>query len=351
MTTRETMRACVLDEWGGSLAVETVPKPEPGSGEVRVDVRACGVTRTIENAIQGGLADDPSLTPRIPGHEFSGVVDAVGDGVREVTPGDRVLAYFYLTCGGCDACRRGEANRCTDFDGWYGVNREGAYAESAVIPAANVLPLPDGATFAAGAVAADGLATPLHVCDRTDVGDAETVLVIGAAGRSGIHLSQLAARRGATVLAADVDDDRLAHVDAHTGDAVVPIDARDDDFPDRLADAAPHAEGPTVVVDAVGDLSTLRDAWNALAMGGRVVSLTTHHDRSFAPPLREFVEKEASVLGSRYATRDEVVRAARLLADGRIDPIVTERVGLEEVPAVHERIRTGESAGMVVLEP
>jgi len=86
-------------------------------------------------------------------------------------------------------------------------------------------------------------------------------------------------------------------------------------------------------------------------MGGQLISLTTHHERSFAPPLTEFVVKEAAISGSRYATKDEVVRAARLLADGRIDPVVTERVGLEDVPAVHERIRAGESYGMVVLEP
>ncbi|MEY7850066.1 alcohol dehydrogenase catalytic domain-containing protein [Natrarchaeobius sp. A-rgal3] len=344
------MNACLLEEWGGSLSTESVPEPEPGPGEVRVDVRACGVTRTIENAIGGGLDDDPDLTPRIPGHEFAGVVDAVGDGVSGVQPGDRVLSYFYLTCGDCDACRRGDTNQCTDFGGWYGVNCDGAYAERAVLPASNVLALPDGASFLEGAIATDGLATPLHVCRRTDVSDADTVLVIGAAGRIGIHLSQLAALRGARVLAADVDDDRLEHVDAATNDAVEPIDARGGDFADRLREAT-DGDGPTVVVDTVGNIETLEDAWNALAMGGQIVTLTTHHERSFAPPLKEFVVREASIVGSRYATKEDVVRAARLLADGRIDPVVTERVGLEDVPDVHERIRNGESYGMVVLEP
>lgn len=86
-------------------------------------------------------------------------------------------------------------------------------------------------------------------------------------------------------------------------------------------------------------------------MGGWLVKLTTHHDRSFVRPLKEFVATEASILGSRYATKDEVVRAAELLADGRIEPVVTERVGLEGVPDLHERIRAGEHHGMAVLEP
>lgn len=345
------MRAVVLEEWSGDLSVETVPDPEPGPGEVRVDVRACAVTRTVENAVQGGLSDDPGLTPRIPGHEFAGVVEETGEGVTDLEPGDRVVAYFYLVCGSCDACRRGDDNQCTDFGGWVGVHTEGAYAEQAVIPAHNALPLPDDATFVDGAIAADGLATPIHVCRRAGVDDTDTVLVLGGAGRIGVHLAQFAARRGARVLSADVTDDRLAHADSVTPATVEPIDARGDDFVERCLEVAPTAHGPTVVVDTVGDRATLRAAWDALAMGGRVVSLTTHHDRVLDVPLKEFVAKEASLLGSRYATRDEVVRAARLLADRRVDPVVTDTVDLAEVPAVHAAIRAGETSGVHVLEP
>jgi propanol-preferring alcohol dehydrogenase len=346
-----TMDAVVLDEWDGNLDVREVERPTPDRGEVRVDVRACGVTRTIENAVQGGLSDEPGFLPRIPGHEFAGIVDEVGDGVTDLEPGDRVVAYFYLTCGRCDACRRGDTNQCTDFGGWYGVHRDGAYAEYATIPASNLLLLPDDATFPEGAVAADGLATPLHVCERTGVADDDTVLVVGAAGRIGVHLAQLAALRGAHVLAADVDDDRLAYVDDVTSDAVHPVDARGDGFAARLRDATPYADGPSVVVDTVGDLDSLRAAWNAMGMGGQVVSLTTHHERSFAPLLKEFVVKEASVLGSRYATKDQVARAARLLADGRVNAEYTQTVDLEAVPGVHEAIRRGDTHGMTVVEP
>lgn len=345
-----TMNAVVLAEWGGPLSVETVERPEPGPEEVLVDVRACGVTRTIENAIQGGLSDDPALTPRIPGHEFAGVVEATGEKVGDVAVGDRVLAYFYLTCGRCDACRRGDTAQCLAFGGWYGVNCDGAYAEYAVLPAANALPLPDDATFAEGAVAADGVATPLHVCERAGVSDDDTVLVIGAAGRIGFHLAQVAGLRGARVLAADVTDDRLAHAES-AGSHVTAVDARREDFVEAVREATPYGDGPTVVVDTVGDTDTLRDAWTALAMGGRVVSLTTHHDRVFDAPMREYVVKEASFMGSRYATKDEVVRAARLLADGRVSADVSERLSLDEVAEYHRRLREGETGGMAVLEP
>ncbi|WP_435346719.1 alcohol dehydrogenase catalytic domain-containing protein [Haloarchaeobius sp. HRN-SO-5] len=345
-----TMNAVVLDEWGGALAVETVERPDPGPGDLRVDVRACGVTRTVENAVQGGLSADPDLTPRVPGHEFAGVVDAVGADVDGFAVGDRVVAYFYLTCGRCDACRRGDTNQCTDFGGWYGVDRDGAYAESAVLPAANALPLPDAASFAEGAVAADGVATPVHVCERADVRDDDTVLVLGGAGRIGYHLVQVAGLRGAHVVAADVVDDRLAHAET-AGDHVTAVDASRDDFAAAIRDATPYGDGPSVVVDTVGDLDTLREAWTALEMGGRFVSLTTHHDRTFDPPMKEYVVKEASFVGSRYATKDEVVRAARLVADGRVEADVGDRLALADVPDYHRRLRAGRTAGMGVLEP
>lgn len=345
------MDAVMLSEWGGELATERVAVPEPEPNEVRVAVHACGVTRTVENAINGGLDDDSSLTPRIPGHEFAGVVDALGENVSARSVGEHVLAYFYLVCGECDACRRGEENRCTNFDGWVGVNSDGAYAEYITIPVANTLPIPSSISFQAAAIAADGLATPLHVCERADIGTGDTVLVIGGAGRIGVHLCQLAATRGARVIAADVQPSRLAHVDEVTGPMVTSVNASEPDFVARLCEATSGGSGPNVVVDTVGNIDTLNASWDALSMGGQVVSLTTHHERSFAPLLKDFVIKEASVLGSRYATKDEVIRAASLFDDGRIDPIVTDTVDLHEVPSIHEDIKAEESHGMTVVEP
>ena len=345
------MDAVALPDWGGELAVESVDVPDPGPNEVRGAVRACGITRTVENAIQGGLDDDPSLTPRVPGHEFAGVVDAVGENITDRSVGDRVFAYFYLTCDECDACRRGDTNQCTNFGGWLGVNGPGAYAEYTTIPAANALPMPEDLSFPAAAIAADGLATPLHICERTGIRDDDTVLVIGAAGRIGVHLCQVAAARGAHVLAADIDADRLGHVDAVTGPAVTPLDASAPEFVARLQAETRVGEGPTVAVDTVGDVGAIEDAWEALAMGGQLVTLTTHHERSFGPPLKDFVVTEASIIGCRYAPRDEVIRAGRLLSDGRVTPIITGMHGLSAVPSVHADIRAGDTHGMHILDP
>lgn len=350
-----SMRAVMLSEWGGDLSVESVPRREPGAGEVQVEVRACGVTRTVQNAIQGGFTDDERLLPRIPGHEFAGVVTAVGDGVTSVGEGDRVFAYFYLVCDRCDACIRGDANQCTDFGGWLGINADGAYAEYCTLPADNLLPLPDSASFVDGAMAADGLATPLHICEQSGIDDTDTVAVVGGAGRIGTQLTQLAALRGAHVLPIEVTDDRLAAItdlarERGISSQITAIDGRDD-LANTLETATVTGDGPTVVVDAVGNIDTLQECWDALALGGDVVSLTTHHEDAFAPLLREFVVKDATLRGARYAPKDEVIRAARMLGDGRVDAEFTRTIGLMEVATVHHEFESGETRGMTILEP
>jgi propanol-preferring alcohol dehydrogenase len=153
------------------------------------------------------------------------------------------------------------------------------------------------------------------------------------------------------VLAADIHPDRLDRVDAVTGPTVTPVDASAPDFVDRLLTATRMGEGPTVAVDTVGDLGTIENAWEALAMGGQLVTLTTHHERSFGPLLKDFVVTEASIVGCRYAPRDEVIRAGRLLSDGRVTPIITGMHGLSAVPSVHADIRAGDTHGMHILDP
>ncbi|MFB6198015.1 MAG: zinc-binding dehydrogenase, partial [Halobacteriaceae archaeon] len=238
-----------------------------------------------------------------------------------------------------------------NFGGWYGVHCDGAYAGSAIISASNLLPLPDGASFREGAVATDGLATPLHVCERANITDNDTVAIIGAAGRIGIHLCQLAAIRGANVIGLETSTERMKHVRKWGPNEITTMDVTNPDLPSRLRSESPHAQGPTVVVDTVGDKKTLRSCWDALSMGGRVVTLTTHHNRKLPVPLREYVEKESSLMGSRYATKDQVVRAARMLADERIKPVITQDVSLEEIPDLHESIRRGDHHGISILAP
>src|SRR2546425_5114593 len=140
----------------------------------------------------------PETLPRIPGHEITGVVAEVGPGVTAVRPGDRVMAFFYLTCGRCEFCRAGRDSLCRDHQGNVGVHRDGGYAEFVALPEANVLPLPEGVPFVEGTAIPDAIATPYHVCaSRARVHPGDRALVVGAGGGVGIHMLQMARPFGA----------------------------------------------------------------------------------------------------------------------------------------------------------
>jgi alcohol dehydrogenase, propanol-preferring len=140
------MRAWVVDTPGpvrnGPLVQVELPDPEPGPGEVRLRVSACGVCRTDLHLAEGDL--DPRRPRTVPGHEIVGVVDACGPGAERFVPGDRVgVAWLRGTCGRCRFCRSGRENLCPDatFTGW---DADGGYAELAVVPEAFGYRLPDG---------------------------------------------------------------------------------------------------------------------------------------------------------------------------------------------------------------
>lgn len=333
-----------IAEWGGDLQWETFERPAPGTGEVLVQVEACSIGLTVLNSINGDLANDPELLPRVPGHEFVGMVTQAGPGVAGDMIGRRVAAYFYLSCGACQPCLAGDDAQCLNFGGWVGVHRDGGYAPCAVLPAYNAIIVPDELDPVDATVVPDALATPVHVCTtRARVTPRDRVVVIGAGGGVGIHMVQMARLLGAQVAGLDLHDDKLALVERH---GALPV--RGGDL--SALDSALWPEGPpTVVIDLVGATATLEWGAAALGMGGRLVVLTTFRDRALTVDPRDMVFREIAVIGTRYAGRSEVALAANLVASGRITPVIGEVVGPDGVPAVHDALRSGALLGRGAL--
>jgi D-arabinose 1-dehydrogenase-like Zn-dependent alcohol dehydrogenase len=335
------VKAQLLHAWGGPLVYGEHRDPAPGPGEVLVAVRACGVGLTVVNYM-GGRLGRPDPLPRVPGHEFTGVVAAVGAGVTSVAPGDRVMSYFYLTCGRCEWCRAGREPLCRHHGGYVGVHRDGGYAELACLPEANVLPLPDGVSFVEGTVIPDAVATPYHVCAaRAAVRVGDGVLIVGAAGGVGIHMVQMARLFGGRVVAVDRDDAKLEHCRRVGAAGTVNLRA-----PDAQARARAALGGDAAVaIDLVGSRDTLEWAFNLLGTGGRMVMLTTFEGAGLDVVPRRMVMGELAVLGSRYCSRADVLAAGRLVADGRITPVISEVRPLAGVETLHERLRAGTLLG------
>jgi alcohol dehydrogenase, propanol-preferring len=335
------VKAQVLRDWGGPLALVEVPRPTPQAGEVLVAVRACGVGLTVLNAMNGQMARPDGL-PRVPGHEITGVVAEVGPAVQAVRPGDRVMAFFYLTCGRCEFCRAGSDSLCRDHRGYVGIHRDGGYAEFVTLPEANVLPLPEGVPFVEGTAIPDAIATPYHVCAtraRVRVGD--RAVVVGAGGGVGIHMLQMARLFGARVVAVDTDDAKLVRCRELGAEHAVNFRAPDAETQARAA----LGGGATVAVDLVGSEETLPWAFGLLGRGGRMITLTTFAEVGFQVVPRRMVVDELEVLGSRYCSRAEVLTAARLVQEGRIRPVVSQAVPLENVETLHAMLREGRLFG------
>jgi len=298
-----------------------------------VRVEACGVGLTVLNYMNGNQQRRAELLPRIPGHELVGTVVETGVGVTTLRPGERVMAYFYLACGGCDYCRLAHEPLCRNLRGNVGVAADGGYAEFCVLPAFNLLPVPDGIAPVEATAIPDAIATPLHVSRRAGIGPGDVVMVMGAGGGVGVHMTQMARLFGAGVVGVDIGEAKLAAAREAGAAAVL-------DFGGDPRAALAVLSGPiTVAVDLVGAPETLTFCLDALDRRGRLVVLTTFPGVTAAVAPRRLVHDEITVLGSRYASRWEVLRAAELVAARRIRPVVSEVTRLERVGDLHTRLR------------
>ena len=338
------MRGRSIARWGAIPEPAELPDPRPGEGEVLVQVEACGVGLTVVNCIRGDLGNDPGDLPRVPGHEFVGTVVATGEGVPRDRIGRRVAAYFYLFCGACPRCLAGEESLCEALAGFIGVHRDGGYAEFALLPERNAIPLPHGLDPVLSTTIPDAIATPVHVAGRARIGPGDRVAVVAAGGGVGVHMVQVARVYGAEVAGLDVDAAKLAYLRDELG-----IPAADS--ADFAAVLLPPAWGgrADVVIDLLGTPASLTWSLAHLATGGRLVVLTTFPDVDFAVSPRDIVFAQGEIIGSRYASRHEVVHSARLVAEGRVRPVVGARAGIDDVHEIHAALDEGRLLGRGAL--
>lgn len=330
-----------IHQWGGPVRWESFDISPPGPGEVLVRVEACGIGLTVLNCIRGDLANDAATLPRVPGHEIVGRVEALGVGVTAPPVGTRVMAYFYLVCGRCEACTSGQDSLCRNLAGWVGVHRDGGYAAFTVLPAGNAIPVPESIPAAQATAIPDAIATPLHVCKaRAQVRPGDRVAVIGAGGGVGIHMVEMAALFGAQVAGLEASDYKFDVIRRMGG---TPVMSRS--FDDISLDDVWGHEHPTVVIDLLGSHASLTWALRSLPLGGRLVALTTFRDVNVQMSPRDLVLREITVLGSRYASKAELRESAELVVTGRIHPVVSQIVLPANVEEVHRALVEGTLIG------
>lgn len=339
------MECLEIREWGGPLERGDRDVPEPGPTDVLVEVEATGIGRTVHNVVQGNLGDDPADLPRIPGHEVVGTVVEAGDGVTHLATGDRVTAYFHIVCGHCRACRSGQDSLCANHEGWISVDTDGGFAEYVRLPGRNAIAIPSDIPGPDATVIPDAVATPVHVAaQRADVDRGDRVAVLGAGGGVGIHMIQVADHFGADVTAVDVATGKF--------DRCLAVGATAVHDPGTDADVAALADGTyDAVVDFTGDTDLLEACVDLLGPRGRLVNLTTFPGNAMALSPRAQVMNELAVVGSRYCAKHELQQAAELVAEGAVEPVVSEVTDLDGTPDVLRRVVDNEVVGRGAMVP
>jgi L-iditol 2-dehydrogenase len=343
------MRAAIF--YGpGDLKLEEVPEQQPAPGEIAVEVRAAATCGTDLKSYRRG---HPKLFPTLParfGHEFAGVVTAVGDGVVSVTVGDRVVSANTAPCGHCWACTLGRQSLCENLE-----FLNGAFAEQVVVPRAiverNTYVIPETLPFASAAPL-EPLATVVHGMAETGIELGDTVVVHGA-GPIGLMFVRLATLRGASVISVDLSSWRLTQ--AVRAGAVETIDISELDSAevvDRIKRSTPGGRGADVGVEAVGlpavweqTVRTLRPGGTAVLFGG------TPPGAPFTVDSSAMHYEEYTLKGVFHHTPRYVKAAVELLVSGKVqgDMLITESRPLQALVDSLEDMAAGRGSKYVLV--
>ena len=341
------MRAALFSEHGGPevIRVSEVETPEPGPGEVRVAVRASSLNHLDLWARRGLPFEIPM--PHIGGSDVAGVVDALGPGVEGVPTGTSVVVDPALNYEWYQAARGGPSIRKPSF-GVLGEHTQGGLADYCVVPAENLLEIPEGVSFEIAAAAALIFVTAWHaLLGRGGLGPGDTVLVTGASGgvaTAAIQIAKLSGARVHAVTSGPANVDRAKTLGADEAYDRLQVDFSREVWRDT------GKRGVDIVLDSVGE-PVWESCLRSLAVGGRLVSYGGTAGPTVASDVRIIFWKQLSILGSTMGSPEDFRRVMALVFDGELTPVIHEVMPLDETRRAHELLESGDVFGKLVLVP
>lgn len=315
------------------LRVEDVPIRQPGPHEILVKVRFCGVCGTDVHIYEGDKGSSAIVPPVTLGHELSGDVAAVGEGVTRFQPGDRVSVDPNRYCGKCYYCANGKKHLCDEMEGM-GLAYDGGFAEYVTVDEELVYPVAEGISYEAAAMT-EPISCCLHGIDLAEIRPGDTVMIVGT-GNIGMIMLQLARHAGAaTIVAVEPNAQRLEK--ARKLGADVCINPVSDDTAAILA-----ANGICCidkVIDCAGRIDTAEYSVEYAGRGATIVlfGLTAPDDVMGLKPY-ELFQKELTIRGS-FVNPDTFDRAGKLLGRGivKVDDIISDIIPLDDAKSVFEQ--------------
>jgi 2-desacetyl-2-hydroxyethyl bacteriochlorophyllide A dehydrogenase len=337
------MKAMVLREFKRPLVLEEVNIPEYGRQEVLLRVKAAGVCGT-DLKIQQGMVPTKKL-PLIPGHEIAGVVEEIGQDVKNYKLGDEVLVSFYIPCGSCRTCLAGRQTICENLTGRLGFELNGGFAEYVAVPEACLIPKPQNISFHQAAVISDAIATSYHaLVQRAGIKSGDNVVMVGGGGGLGLHAIQVAKSLGANIIGIDVSDNKLEAMETWGANEV--IDGQKSEWGNEIYKYT-NGKGADFVVEFVCTRDTIREGVNSLRKGGQLLLIAYSPETTF-DALKCHLN-EIDILSTRAATRADIEASLQLVVAGKVEPIISKVLGLEDLNDGLSLIKNGNLTGRLVI--
>ncbi|MEZ5926508.1 MAG: zinc-dependent alcohol dehydrogenase [Hyphomicrobiaceae bacterium] len=337
------MTAAIQRSPKGPIAIETVPVPEPGPGEILIKVVACGVCHSDLHAIDGDWDPGPVL-PLIPGHEVAGTVAALGQGVDDLKIGDRVgVPWMFWSCGTCELCLAGMETICKRTEAT-GYSKPGGYAEFMVAPAAFCGRLsPELDMYEIAPILCAGVTT-YRGLKRTGARPGQWVTVLGIGGLGHIAV-QYARAMGLRVAAVDIADDKLALAGKLGAELLVNAKDKEPGTAIQQAIGGTHAALVTAVSPKAFEqsMTVLRPAGTVVFIG-----LPGGDKDAIRASISGLVNTELTVRGSNVGTRLDLEEAVDFATRGMVRSMI-EKQPLSKVNDIFARMRAGRITGRVVL--
>jgi NADPH:quinone reductase-like Zn-dependent oxidoreductase len=341
------MKAIVFQQHGGPEVLKYIdyPDPVPQANEALVRVKACALNH-LDLWVRRGIPGVPFPLPHIPGSDVAGEIAQIGSDVSTVRVGQKVVLAPGVSCGKCAACISGQDNRCRQFTN-LGYMIDGGCAEFVRVPEVNCLPYPENLRFEEAASIPLVFQTAWHMLvARAELQPGEDVLVLGAGSGVGSAAIQVAKFFGARVIATAGSEEKLQKGKELGADHL--INHKTQKIRDEVRRIT-GKRGVDVVFEHVGT-ATWDESIASLAAGGRLVTCgaTTGYDAKI--DLRFLFSRQLSLVGSYMGTKSELQTVMKLVAVGRLKPVVDRGFPLEEAAAAHAYLESSSQFGKVVLK-
>lgn len=311
-----------------TFAVTDLPTPHAGPGELVLRNQVCGVCGTDVHIYHGEPGSADVNPPVVLGHEYSGEVVEVGEGVTAFAVGDHVTVDPNIYCGHCAYCQNGKKQLCPSMEA-IGVTRDGGFAQYSLIPAAQAFKLEPTVPWEAAAMA-EPLACCLHGIDLAGIQVGDKVCVVGG-GAIGLLMVQLAKLSGASQIVLSEPNEKRRQVGLQLG-ANTALDPTRPDAQEAFAQVL--GGGANVVIECVGNVPAVKSAFQFAGKGATVLLFSVPKvDATFDLPLFDVYKKELTIKGS-FVNPDTHARAVALINSGKVDfgPIITHRFPLDQLP-------------------